>query len=68
MRIVSDFVYSEMIEWLSEIASAPRVWIVENGNFVRVDVIDESVKLSGVDPVQMDLTIRYNEPDILQHE
>lgn len=68
MRIVSDFVPSDRIEWLSEIAAAPRVWILENKNFIRVDVIDQSVKLSGMDPVQIDLTIRYNEPDVLQHE
>lgn len=68
MRIVSDFVCSEFAEWLSEIASSPRVWILENGRFKRVAVVDESVKLSGTDPIQIDLTLKYNEPDFLQHE
>ncbi|HJB84701.1 MAG TPA: hypothetical protein IAA13_04240 [Candidatus Alistipes merdigallinarum] len=68
MKIVSDFVDSETIEWLSEIASSPRVWLVENGQPVRVDVLAESVKLSGTQPVQVDVTLRYNDPDFLQHE
>ena len=68
MRIVSDFLCSELVEWLSEIASAPRVWILENSRFVRVDVVDDAVKLSGTDLVQIDLTFKYNEPEFLQHE
>ena len=68
MRVVSDFLSSEFIEWLSEIASSPRVWVLENGRFVRVEVVDEAVKLSGTGPVQIDLILKYNEPEFLQHE
>lgn len=68
MRVVSDFICSEHVEWLSEIASAPRVWMLEKGAWVRVEVVDQSVKLSDTGPVQMDLTFRYNEPEFLQHE
>ena len=68
MALVSDFETKETMEWLAEIASSPRVWIVGGTAPARADVLSSSVITHGLKLCRMALEIRLCETENFQHE
>jgi len=68
MTLVSDFEPKETMEWLAELVSSPKVWIVGEAGSVRADVLSSSVATHGLKLCRMTLEIRMCETEDFQHE
>ena len=68
MTLVSDFEPKETMEWLAEIVSSPKVWIVGGTGPVQVDVLSSSVTTQGLGLCRMALELRMCETENFQHE
>jgi hypothetical protein len=56
--LTSDYEEGATLEWLAEILSSPRVWIVEGNKSIEVDVADGSVLFDPTLPGNMTLKVR----------
>lgn len=55
--IISQYEPRSTMEWLSEIIGSPRVWVVENGVYVPVNVRSQSTVLSADGLTRMELSV-----------
>jgi hypothetical protein len=56
--LTSDYEQAETLEWLAELLSSPRVWIVEQYGAVEVDVADSAVSFDPSLPGNMTVRVR----------
>ncbi len=62
----SDLERCAMKEWISEIFSSPKTWLIENGDIIPIDIVSDEVMTRTDGLSQIEIEFRINQPVILQ--
>ncbi len=55
--VQSELEPHDVLAWLSQVISSPRVWVCESSEFRRVDIVTDNVKVSDKVPGRIEVTI-----------
>lgn len=57
-RVVSECEPSKTVKWLTEIMSAPQVWLVAQEKIVKIDILTDNTSFSNTQPGNINLSFR----------
>lgn len=66
-ELVSDYLTEEGIQWLHELAAAPRVWIDDGQAFRPVEVLTRQVVMGGEALARLEISITPAQKTVYQH-
>lgn len=58
--LTSEYENEETMEWLSEVISSPKVWMMQNGKYTPVDIVTNSMTTKSHELTKLDLTVRMS--------
>ncbi len=58
IALQSDWESIETMRWLHGVIASPRVWLFENGEFRRVDVMTRNATLTNIAPARLEIVVR----------
>lgn len=65
-KVYSDMENNKIVNWISEIVSSPKTWMVDNGNIIPISIISEEANTYSDNIYQIEILFKLTTPIILQ--
>lgn len=66
-NLISDYLNNQQMQWLHELAAAPKAWIDNGNTFLPVEILTQQVVTAGENLSQMNVLITPSQKNIFQH-